>query len=492
MTSVPGAEMSTKDRVFSTGRGLLALTVLVLALFAVRRLGWDARSGGALFALGFLLLAGTVGGRVAAFFGLPRLTGYLAVGVLSGPHGLGLFGQESVEDLTLVNSLALALIALQAGAELTLAMLKRSFKSLVWASLMHILIIGGGMILLFAALSPYIAFLDGMPLATVLAVASVWGAMAVSKAATDALAILSETKAKGPVAEYALGVVILIDVAVLVCFAAAMMISRSALNPAAGGLSLEGFQELGLEIFGSVAAGTTFGLVIAFYFWAVGRERLLFTVVVAYGVTAFCAYFHYDTLLVFVVAGFVVMNLTREGPVLIETTEQAAAAVMVVFFATAGAQLDIGALKTAGLIAVALAFGRIALTWVASQLGHRLANDSPTVRKYGFTGFISQAGVTLGLAAIARDELGAVGAGISTLLIAVIGINEIIGPVAFKIGLSRAGEVGKGAAGHHMQDGPEAEAASSPASASGGRETSGKSAKASGKQSAPADASSKE
>lgn len=453
MTSTAGGKVSARERVFSTGRGVLGLGVLVLALVFVRRLGWDAHTGGALFALGFLLLAGTVGGHVAAFFGFPRLTGYLIVGVLSGPHGLGLFGKDEVENLTLINSLALALIALQAGAELTLTMLKRSFKSLMWSSVVQVLVIGGGMTLLFAALSPYIPFLEGLPLPTVFAVASVWGAMAVSKAATDALAILSETKAKGPLAEYSLGVVILIDVFVLVCFAAAMMMSRSALNPAAGGLSLEGFEELGMEIFASVAAGTTFGLVIAFYFWAVGREKLLFTVVVAYGVTAFCAYFHYDTLLVFVVAGFVVMNLTREGPVLIETTEQAAAAVMVVFFATAGAQLDIGALKVAGLIAVALAFGRMVLTWVSCQIGHRLANDPPVVRKYGFTGFISQAGVTLGLAAIAREQLGDVGAGLATLLIAVIGINEMIGPVAFKLGLSRAGEIGKGGShGHTTHD----------------------------------------
>ncbi len=456
MSSVPGAEVSTRDRVLSTGRGVLALSVLVAALIVVRRLGWDARSGDSLFALGFLLIAGTVGGRVAAFFGLPRLTGYLAVGVLSGPHGIGLFGRDEVQDLTLVNSLALAIIALQAGAELTLAMLRRSFKSLMWASLAHVVIIGGGMVLLFVALSSHIDFLDGMSLPTVFAIATVWGAMAVSKAATDALAILSELKPKGPLTEYSLGVVILIDVFVIICFAAAMMISRSALNPAAGGLSLEGFQELGLEIFASVAAGTTFGLAMAFYFWAIGRETLLFTVVVAYGVTAFCTYFHYDTLLVFVVAGFVIMNLTREGPVLIETTERAAAAVMVVFFATAGAQLDIGALKTAGLIAVALAVGRMGLTWIACQVGHRLSNDAPVVRKYGYTGFISQAGVTLGLAAIAREELGDVGVGIATLLIAVIGINELIGPVAFKIGLSRAGEVGKGGAGHHVPEDPPA------------------------------------
>lgn len=443
MSVVPAAPEKTLDRFFAAGRGLLALAALLIALALVQQLGGDTRSGGALFALGFLLIAGTVGGRVAAFLGFPRLTGYLAVGVLSGPYGFGLFGHEEVGDLSLLNSLALALIALQAGAELTFSMLRRSLKSLLAASLTHVVIIGGGMTLLFAGLSPFVEFLRDLPLSSVFAVGAVWGAMAISKAATDALAILSETRARGPVAEYALGVVIVIDVFVLVLFAGAMMMARAAIDPSAGGLSLDGFRALGMEIFSSVAAGTTFGLVIALYFWLVGKEKLLFTVVVGYGVTAFCAYFHYDTLLVFVVAGFVVMNLTREGPALVEITETAGSAVMVVFFATAGAQLDIGALKTAGLIAAALAVGRIVLTWLACQVGHRLADDVVSVRRFGFTGFISQAGVTLGLAAIAREQLGEVGAGLSTLLIAVIGINELVGPVAFKIGLTKAGEAGR-------------------------------------------------
>jgi Kef-type K+ transport system membrane component KefB len=442
----------------STAEGLLALALLVGALVVVREMQWIAQPGGALYALGFLLIAGSVVGRMVSLVGLPRLTGYLAVGVLSGPHGFALFGKDEVESLTLVNALALALIALQAGAELTLPMLRRSFKSLMAATLTHTVIICVGMMGVFVLLSPYMRFLDGLSLWAIVAVSMVWGAMAVSKAATDALAILAETRSKGPVSEYALGTVILIDVCVLVLFATAMMIARAALDPATTGLSVEGFQALGIELFSSLAAGTTFGLVIALYFRVIGKEKLLFLAVVAYAVTAFCAYFHYDTLLVFVMAGFLVMNLTQQGPALVDTTERAASAVMVVFFATAGAQLDLGALKTAGLIAVALAFARIALTWIASQLGHALARDPPVIRRYGFSAFISQAGVTIGLASIARQQLGEVGAGLSTLLIAVIGINELIGPIAFKLGLVRAGETGRGHM-HHEGDG---EAAPSP------------------------------
>lgn len=424
-------------RLANAARGLLALALIGAWLVVMRRQGWVVHQGGGIFSLGFLLVAGTVGGKVAATFKLPQLTGYLAVGVLAGPHVLELFTEADVRSLTLINGLALALIALQAGAELTIPMLKRSLASLSWATLGHSVVITLGMAALYAACAPFIPFMEGLGWTAILAVGLVWGAMAVSKAPADTLAILGETGARGPLAEHALGVVVLLDVVVLVLFAVALMVAKAATIPSEV-LSLAALEHLGLELVASVAAGTTFGLVIAFYFWAVGQEKLLFTIAAAYGITAFCAYFHYDTLLVFVVAGFVVMNLTREGHDLVETTESAASAVMVVFFATAGAQLNIGALAIYGPVALVLAFGRIGLTWLACRLGHRLARDPPVVTRYAWTSFISQAGVTIGLGTIAAAALGTIGEGIATLIIAVIGINELIGPVAFKIGLSRA------------------------------------------------------
>lgn len=119
------------------------------------------------------------------------------------------------------------------------------------------------------------------------------------------------------------------------------------------------------------------------------------------------------------------------------------AAVMVVFFATAGAHLDLGVLKSAWPVALALAGGRVLLTWVSSALAHRAAGDEGTVKKYTFTTLVSQAGVSIGLATIAGQSLGPMGAGIATLAIAVVGINEMIGPIICKVGLSRAGELGK-------------------------------------------------
>jgi Kef-type K+ transport system membrane component KefB len=333
------------------------------------------------------------------------------------------------------------------------AALKRGLRTLLWQSLMHTVVMAVGMGLAFFLLARFglIDFLKDAPTIALVAAAAVWGAFATSKSPAATLAILKETRSKGPLSEVGLGVVVLFDVIVLVLFAAAVMFAQSALTPG-GSLSLETFQELGVELTVSVAAGVTYGLIIALYFFAVGKEPLLFLLVTAYGVTAFCTYFHYDTLLVFAMAGFVVTNMSRQGEKLVKSSEQMGAAVMVVFFATAGAHLDLGILKSAWPIALGLAGGRILLTWVSSTLAHRAARDEGVVKKYTFMSLISQAGVAIGLATIAGESLGEMGAGIATLAIAVVGINEMIGPILFKIALGRAGELGKAVPGenaHH-------------------------------------------
>lgn len=462
---------SFRDRTIITLRGVAALALIVGAYGWLQSRGHVATSPGPLFALGFLLVAGTVGGTVAAFFRLPRLTGYLIAGLVAGPHGFHLIDHDAVNALTLVNALALALIALEAGAELTVAALKRNLKTLLWQSLMHTVVLAVGMGAAFYLLARFglIDFLRDAPPIALLAAAGVWGAFATSKSPAVTLALLKETHSKGPVSEVGLGVVVLFDVIVLVLFAAAVMFAQSALSPT-GGFSLDTMQALGTELLVSVAAGVTFGLIVALYFFAIDKEPLLFLLVTAYGVTAFCTYFHYDTLLVFAMAGFVVTNMSRQGEKLIHASERMGSAVMVVFFATAGAHLDLGVLRTAWPVALGLAGGRVLLTWVSSALAHRAAGDEGTVKKYTFTSLISQAGVAIGLATIAGQSLGPMGTGIATLAIAVVGINELIGPIIFKVGLGRAGEIGKAAPeqAEADDDGEAVEPAEKPAAATEG------------------------
>lgn len=427
------------------GHLLRAVIAVVLVSLTIREFGYSQAqdSGGrGLFALGFLLLAGTAGGRLAALLKLPRLTGYLLAGLLCGPSVFGVLGPSEVTQLSLINGLALALIALQAGSEFTHQMLQKNFKSIVYGSFAHLFIIGLGMTLVFTLAAPYLDFTENLNLAAQVAVGAVFAVIAVSKSPAVVVAILGESKAKGPLSDHSLGIVVLLDVLVLAVFSLVLMVAGSMVGTGQE-FSWAQLEHLAGELVASVAAGTTFGLVITFYFWAVGREKLLFLLVTAYGITAFCRFFSYDTLLVFVVAGYVVTNFSRQGSKMTHTIESISSVVMIVFFATAGASLHLDELRGLWAIVLGLFFVRALLTWLAAQAGHRLARDPEPVRKYGYTPFISQAGLSIGLAVIVSEQLPGVGTALATLAISVVALNELFGPVIFRWGLQRAGEVGR-------------------------------------------------
>jgi Kef-type K+ transport system membrane component KefB len=112
----------------------------------------------------------------------------------------------------------------------------------------------------------------------------------------------------------------------------------------------------------------------------------------------------------------------------------------VLFFATAGAHLDLALLGKLWPVALLLFGARVAFTVLANTMSTRLANDAPTLRRYGWTGLISQAGVALGIAAIISNAFPGFGAGFRALAIASVALNEMLGPIMFKLALDTLGE----------------------------------------------------
>jgi Kef-type K+ transport system membrane component KefB len=111
-----------------------------------------------------------------------------------------------------------------------------------------------------------------------------------------------------------------------------------------------------------------------------------------------------------------------------------------VFFATAGAHLNVPLLKETWQIALTLCAARAFATWIAARVGSRLADDPPTLRRWGFSSLVSQAGLALGLAVVIADAFPNIGEGFKSLAIAAVAINEMTGPILFKFALDRAGE----------------------------------------------------
>ena len=106
---------------------LMRLVLLLVLLAAISRAQlWRVDTGTSVaLAAGALLLCGLFAGKVAKGVGLPRLTGYLLVGVVVGPYALGFIPGAGVKGLELVKGLAVSLIALVAGTELQWGLIRR-------------------------------------------------------------------------------------------------------------------------------------------------------------------------------------------------------------------------------------------------------------------------------------------------------------------------------------------------------------------------------
>src|SRR5690606_29237590 len=127
---------------------ILLLVVLLDAVFAgIPSLGPQTEAPPGLVetgaSLGVLLLGAWLAGRIFASFGLPRITGYIALGVIVGPDILNIVTLEQSPYLRLVNDLAIVVIALTAGGEIKLDFLRRGARTISSITLVQSAVILG-------------------------------------------------------------------------------------------------------------------------------------------------------------------------------------------------------------------------------------------------------------------------------------------------------------------------------------------------------------
>ncbi len=429
---------------------IVSLAGIFALMLAVERMtgqvaGEWIRLGRDLAAVGFFLLAGTLTSSLLEVLRLPHLTGFLLAGIVAGPYVLHAVNHQTVSDLSSVNSLALSLIALAGGAELRLESVRNGLRSLASATLVQ-----NGLALVVLPATFFLArdlvpFTRGMPLQAVFAVALLWGVVAITRSPSAVMGILTQTRPAGRLTDFTVGFVMTSDVVVVVLLALVLTGVRPLLEPGTS-LSLAAFGELGHELLGSVAIGTTLGLLLVAYLRFVGRQILLVLLLLGLVVVDVINYLRFEWLLTFLTAGFVVQNFSRQGGKLLHAIEHTGEVVYVIFFALAGAHLDLPLLGSLWPAAVLFFAVRAATAFVGAHVSGRLAGDPPELRRWGWAGLVSQAGLALGIAAKMQNQFPAFGAQFGALAVAAVALNEMVGPVLFKLALDRSGETGKGAA----------------------------------------------
>ncbi len=411
----------------------------------------------AMLALGFVILASYTIGSLVDVIKLPHITGYLIAGLVFGPsvaHMVGsgapapfdegILNESVIGQLSLLDTLAVALIAITAGGELKLESLRRGLRAILgilFVQLVTVLAAITGLVWLICGAVPSLtmpgleeAGAAAIPLG--LCIASI--AFATSPAAT--IAVINGTGASGPMSRTVLSTVVLKDVVVVICFAIFSVLAGEKLGIAAIEGSLGSY--LATHIGGSIVAGVALGGAMALYLRFVGKELLLFIVGVVYTASYSATALHLDPVLLFLAAGFTVSNFSREGDTLIHSVERLSLPVYVVFFTLAGAKLHLDTVAQVWQYAVALVLVRIVAIWVGVYFGATIGAADPNTKKHGWLGFVSQAGVAITLAAVVGAKFGDVGRQLETLLIGGVALNELLGPVMLKVGLGWAGEIG--------------------------------------------------
>ncbi|WP_375744979.1 cation:proton antiporter [Corallococcus interemptor] len=416
---------------------LLLLVALLAAITQAQVVRADAGTP-VLLAAGALLLCGLFAGKVAKGMGLPRLTGYLLVGVAVGPYALGFIPNAGVKGLELVKGLAVSLIALVAGTELHLGLIRRVGARV---ALLCAAVCGVTFAVCFGAtfaLKPVLPFLTPMTVPQALAVSALLSTVVVSFSPTVTIAIVQETSARGPFTEFLMALVIIGDLFVMVAFGLAAGITRATFG---NGLDLPALVGgVGWELFGSVAVGCLLAVAMLLYMRGVNRELPLFLVGLSFAAAEGGARLHLSPLLVSLAAGALIANLDeREGRRIHQAINQAGLPVFALFFAAAGAGLKLDALVTVGPAALLLVALRGLAIWGACR---RFAPaEDPRLKQYLWMGLISQAGVTFGLAALVSRTFPSFGPQVEVLIVAMITAHELVGPVLTRRALLGSGEI---------------------------------------------------
>ncbi len=425
---------------------LLAVTVALMGSARSFLPAGDApiSAPGVALGFGFIILAALQTGTLFSKLRLPRLTGYLLTGVLCGPEVGRLLTSRMVEGLGVVNGVAVGLIALSAGVELNLSVIRPRLRSIAVVGAVALAFALVATTLTTLLLAHRLPFLHGMNGTQRFAVAITLGVVFASLSPAVAIAILEETHSAGPVSESVLGVVVLADICIIVLFAIVHSLAAGVFGVTAGPGSMQPVQSVLIEVFGSMGVGVVVSIALALYIRRVKTRFALFVLAVCFVCAQIGAQLHLDVLIICLTAGLLLENVWKvKGETVHQALGPAVLPVFAVFFAVAGARLHVHELRVIGPLALLFAMVRFGSLFAGARVGAALANAEPAVRRWMPFGLLPQAGVSVGLAVLIERHFVTWGGAARSLILSVITMSELIGPVLLRIALVRAGEVGK-------------------------------------------------
>jgi Kef-type K+ transport system membrane component KefB len=360
------------------------------------------------------------------------VTAYLLIGILIGPRLLNFIPPRVMGTSDFVSNLVLGIIAFSLGANFRIENIKVAGKPVLWISLLE----AGFAWLIVTLVMIFYHMLGNLPLHP----AFVLGAAAAATAPAATVMVIREYRANGPVTEMLLRVVAIDDAWCLI-FAALAITVASAMS--VGVFNARVLLDAVVEIFAALILGGILGifLYVMARFIRTVEEVLVVTIGSVLLAVGLAMELHLSPLLANIAFGFVVANVVKDGRLFFENLRNVDMALFLGFFVLVGANLEIDLLPKVGVMGLLYIIFRVIGKFIGVKIGSYISGAESKVGKYLAWGLVPQAGVALGVALSAKALYPKYGGIIFTTITATTVIYELIGPVAARYGLRKAGEI---------------------------------------------------
>ncbi len=399
-----------------------------------------------IYIIGFLFVA-IAASQIAKVFQkikFPLITGFIITGLIAGSSVLNFITPTAVHDLNFLNEIALAIIAFSAGAELYLDDLRSRLESIKWMTIGQLVITFVLTSIAVFFLADRIPFMTEMNTASKLAVSILFGTIFVARSPSSAIAVINEMRANGPFTKTVMGVTVIKDVLVIVLFAMSFSIAKALINGEEMGISF--IVILATELIISFSIGYLIGKVLEVPFLLNANSKIkgIAIILIGYSVYIFSHYIkansviwlHHEVilepLLMTIIGSFVLTNYSKHRIEFREILEEISPTIYIIFFTLTGASLSFQTLMNVFGIAVALFFLRLFTMFLGGIFGVTAVKDPKKYTFIAWMPYLTQAGVALGLATIVSEEFAVWGHEFETIIIAIIVINQLVGPPLFK------------------------------------------------------------
>lgn len=384
---------------------------------------------------------------------LPLITGLIFTGLITGPYIIGLIPISAKSSLSFINETALAFIAFAAGAELYLRELRSRINSIKWNTFGQLVVtfVLGTIAVFF--LADYIPYMAGSNNATKISIAMITAAIFVARSPASAIAVINELRAKGPYVQTVMGVTVVKDFLVIILFSICISLSQVLIS----GKEFNFIEllililELGLSfVLGFYVYGFLLKKTLA---WRIRRYSktalvlligysayLLSSFVNEWSVEQFNHRMSLEPLLICILASFYVTNYSKSRPEFLKILEDVSIPIYVCFFTLTGATFALDQIANVLGVALILFIVRTGTMVIGGYTGGMLAKDPMKFNHLGWMPYMTQAGVALGLATVIAKEFPEWGPQFSTVIIALIVLNQFIGPPLFKWAIYQVGE----------------------------------------------------